>query len=220
MTDWVDLGKSLAPWAQTFGTIIVMVGFVVAAASLRVTIKTNKAKFVLELTDSFLKDEKLLRFWYSLDYEGKDSFIFDLKSFRASETERLLDTLLHKFSVVGRLLRTGAIGIDDIQAISMLCRQTFNNEQVRNYLRYVILDFWRIGVINQTFNDALYLYEKMTTHFVAKGWATYEESMRCRCFIRQLEAITRDETARREVAATIKYDHAIDSCQTRNGITR
>jgi hypothetical protein len=113
--------------------LIAAVGIYYAVKTYRINSRTNRAKFVFDLTESFLKEKELREFWYRLNY---NTWTFVLNSFRHSQDERLLDTLLYKFVVIGRMLRSGAIGVEDIEGLFVMCRQTFSNHEVHDYLAF------------------------------------------------------------------------------------
>jgi hypothetical protein len=210
---WGEVGREFAPWATIGGMCFAALSILIAASSLRHVTRTNKAKFVFDVTDSFLKDGDLQRFWYRLDYDSADdiSWKFDLHTFRQSEEERLLDALLYKFDAVGLMLRTKAVHVSDLEGLFILCRQTFSNADVREYLRFHQLDFWHAySLCTLCYADALYLYQQLTIHFVNTGRAPVRHYADCSAFICELRAIPSDPRRRKAIATRIGYDKNVD----------
>jgi hypothetical protein len=161
---WVSIGTPIT------GMLIAAIGIFYAIKTYRSNSRTNRAKFVFDLTESFLKEKELREFWYRLDYQNPQSWKFVLNIFRHSQDERLLDTLLYKFVVIGQMLRSGAIGVEDIEGLFIMCRQIFGNTEVQDYLRFHRLDFWCSDSLeNSSFRDALYLYGAITDHLVKRA---------------------------------------------------
>jgi hypothetical protein len=203
-----EIVKGVLVWAPIVTPITAMtiaaVGFFYVVKTYRSNSRTNRAKFVFDLTESFLKEKELREFWYRLDY---DSWKFILNIFRHSQDERLLDTLLYKFVVIGRMLRSGAISVQDIEGLFVMCRQTFGNHEVQDYLRFHKLDFWHTQRLQTyTFRDALYLYGAITNHLVKTGRADKQSYKRYQNFVNELDSIPTNRLLQRQIALKIGYD--------------
>jgi hypothetical protein len=206
--DWLELGKSIAPLATIGSMVVGVTGIVIAATSLRAALRTNRAKFVYDLTESFLKDTELKQFWYRLDYDkiSDRAWTFSLSNFRHSTEERLVDTLLYKFVVVGHMLKNKSISLDDIEGLFTICRQTFRNSSVQEYLRFHKLDFWCAeGIVNTEFECGLKMFESVTMHLLKTGRAGTNEYAECKRFIKELDRIPYDILLQQEIAGRIGY---------------
>jgi hypothetical protein len=110
---------------------------------------------VVDLNQEFLGNEAEREFFYRLDYKD---FSFDLDTFAQSNDERQLDRLLYKLSFVGKLLRDGIVGLEDVNNIRHVASRTLRNDEVIKYLKYLkeeqIPD-------RASFSDAVYLFERM-----------------------------------------------------------
>lgn len=200
----------LLAWAQLLGIIAALFGGAMAIQTFRLNTRTNKSKFVLDLSEIFLKDSELKTFWYRLDYDGPLSWKFDLSDFRHSAEERYLDSLLHRCAVVGQLLRSKSVHARDLANIYPVIRQIFCNEQVREYLRFNMLDFWRVaGHVQPHWPDAHYLYEQLLRWHIKEGIAKQKELDEYICFARELRQLPRDSELRKEVAGRINYDRSL-----------
>ena len=119
-----------------------------AIATLRHNAKTNRSKFIIDLIESFLKDDATRQFWYKLDY---DDWKFDLSTFRHSEEERQIDALLYRLSVTGQMLRNHSVSHHDLVTTYPIIRQFFTNIEIREYLRFNMLDFYRAQRVTLTY---------------------------------------------------------------------
>lgn len=206
--DWGELGRDIQPWATIVGIAVGACSLYISSRSLGVTSRTNKAKFVFDLTDSFLKDPELRRFWYKLDYDSitENTWKFDLTTFRHSEDERMIDTLIYKFSVVGHMLKSGAINDNDIIGLYTECRQLFHNQQIREYIRFVQLDFYCTdGFTHLQFADGLYCYEMLTRASVKIRNMNKSELVDCLDFISEIRSIVNKPELRKAIAERIGY---------------
>jgi len=114
-----------------------------------------KARFVLDLNQEFLSSEAERAFFYQLDYRD---FEFKPELFAQSNDERQLDRLLYKLSYVGKLLRDGVVGLDDVNDIRHIASRTLRNDEAIKYLKYLK----EVQVPDHAcFSDAVYLFEQM-----------------------------------------------------------
>ncbi|WP_157726321.1 hypothetical protein [Imhoffiella purpurea] len=188
--------------------LFVIIGGSIAVATLRYNSKTNRSKFIFDLTDSFIKDPLTRKFWYRLDYED---WKFDLHSFRHSEEEQQIDALLYRFSVAGQLLKNRSLSHEDLRNVYPIARQFFANIEIRKYLKFNMIDFWRVaGHTDFQWPDAMYLYRKQTMYHVRQRLANPEELDDCKRFISELKRIPYERELRRSVAESIGYDRDLD----------
>lgn len=205
--DWAELGRTIQPWASLLGILLTTFAVFIAARSLRLTLRTNRAKFAFDLTESFLKEDKIKSFWARLNYDvGPDAWVFDLSKFRHSEDEKYIDTILYKFMPIGHMIRSRVIVARDVNSLYFMCRQVFHNLQVREYLRFVQIDtFMADGLVGLHFEDALYCYEQMTLWAVKTGYAGKAELNDCRTFIAELRTLHQDPELRQTISKRIGY---------------
>lgn len=201
----------IVPYAQLLGTLIALIGGTIALQSLRLNARTNKSKFIVDLTESIIKDKEVTDFWYRLDYED---WKFDLANFRRSAEERHIDILLCRCAVIGQVLRAGSVSKADLANIFTLIRQIFSNNEIRNYLRFNMLDFYRAaGRLETQWPDALYLYGELLKWHAhnGKGRAQDDEQeiKQHTDFVAELNRIPRDGKLREEIASRINYDRPI-----------
>lgn len=201
----VDL-ETTARVATILGWVVGAVGVTVSVRSFWSNVRTAKAKFVTDLTESFLEKE-LHGFWYRLDYsKHPKGWRFNLANFRMSDDERLLDTLLYKFAVVGHMLKTNAIAAADIEVLIPMCRQTFENEEVRKYLRFYALDFYcEVKMKRTPFPDALYCYEELTKYAVENSILPKSTLGSGPALVSELRAIHNDAMLRAKIATSLGY---------------
>jgi hypothetical protein len=115
----------------------------------------TRARFVLDLNQEFLSNEGEREFFYRLDYRD---FTFNPAAFAQSNDERQLDRLLYKLSYVGKLLRDGVVGLDDVNNIRHIASRTLRNEEVIKYLKFL----QEVQIPDHgSFSDAVYLFERM-----------------------------------------------------------
>jgi len=188
--------------------IFAILGGSVAIVALRQNARTNRSKFILDLTGFALTDSSTRDFWYKLDY---DDWIFELSTFRKSDEEKHIDSMLYKFSVIGQLLRNSSVKASDLNNIYPIVRQFFSNVQIREYLRFNMMDFWRVaGHTDFHWPDAMYLFESLTRYQVQKRRSRWEELEDCKRFLAELRRIPLEKDLRQEIALRIKYDRDID----------
>ena len=131
-----------------------LVGIIVAYDKVLNERGVERARFVFDLSQDFLKSDAERDFFYKLDYLD---FKFDPDTFAQSRDEMHLDRLLYKLSFVGKLLRDGLVELDDVNNIRHIASRTLRNDHVIAYLRYLkeeqVPD-------HASFSDAVYLFEK------------------------------------------------------------
>ena len=211
--DWVEFGRAIQPWATIGSAFLTTFGVFIAARSLRITSKTNKAKFAFELSESFLKEARIQKFWSRLNYDAdENAWKFDLAKFRHSDDERDIDTILYKFMAIGHMIRCGAISAVDVKSLYFTCRQLFHNSEARDYLMFVQIDtYMSDGFTGLHFGDALYCYEQMTRWAVKTRYAARSELTDCRNFIAELQRVSVQPQLRKAVATRIGYAPRIPS---------
>jgi hypothetical protein len=207
----MSIAADIVPYAQLLGTLIALIGGAIALQNLRLNARTNKSKFIVDLTESIIKDKEVTDFWYRLDY---DDWKFDLTNFRRSAEERHIDILLSRCAVIGQVLRAGSVSKADLTNIFILIRQVFSNEEIRNYLRFNMLDFYRdAGRLETQWPDALYLYgELLKWHAHNRRGRAQDDEQEIKKhtdFVAELNRIPSDGSLREEIAHRIKYDRPI-----------
>jgi hypothetical protein len=190
------------------GTLIALIGGAIAIQSLRLNARTNKSKFILDLTESFIKDKEIAEFWYRLDYKDSESWKFDLSQFRHSAEEHYLNTLLYRCSVTGQLLRMRALKHADLVNLFIIIRQIFSNKEVRDYLRFNVLDFHRSHA-DLHWPDAIYLYTELLKWNTRGKNGDPDDLKEHLEFVAELKRIPYDSKLREAIARRIKYDGPI-----------
>jgi hypothetical protein len=202
------ISQAILDFIKVASGLFVVIGGSIAVAALRHNSKTNRSKFIFDLTESFLKDPSTRKLWYRLDY---DDWKFDLTNFRHSDEEQQIDALLYRFSVVGQLLRNRSICHEDLRNIYTIVRQFFTNIEIRNYLRFNVIDFWRVaGHKDSHWPDAMYLYIEQTRYHVRNQLANMEELEDCKRFLSELKNIPYEKDLRQSIAQRIRYDRDLD----------
>lgn len=203
----MSLAITALPYLQVIGALIALAGGAIAVQAFRLNARTNKSKFILDLTESFLRDKEIVEFSYHLDYE---TWKFDLSRFRHSPEERYLDTLLNRCAVMGQLLRMKSIGAADLANVFSIIRQIFSNEDVRKYLQFHMLDFYRTaGHVEPHFPDAHYLYINLLRWAARSQKGNPDDLKNYLEFVAELKRIPYDRRLREAVAARIGYDRPI-----------
>jgi hypothetical protein len=154
----VDLGSAVLVVLGLLGLVSILLAYRQlrqGQQAQREQASATRARFVLDLNQEFLSNEAEREFFYRLDYKD---FVFNPDTFAQSTDERQLDRLLYKLSYVGKLLRDGVVGIEDVNNVRHIASRTLRNEEVIKYLKYLkeeqIPD-------HGSFSDAVYLFERM-----------------------------------------------------------
>jgi len=202
--------QNVVPYLQLLGVIIALIGGGIAIQTFRLNARTNKSKFVLDLTETFIKDEEMIKFWYRIDYDDDRSWKFDLTTFRHSEEERRLDTLLYRCSVMGQMLRMGSLKSADLSNVFIIIQRIFLNDQVRNYLLFNMLDFYITAKHREPhWPDAMYLYDELLKWHIRNRNGNINDLREYQTFLKELKMLPHDAELRNSVAHRIKYDRPL-----------
>jgi hypothetical protein len=148
----------------TFGDALTIVGFVFTILTLVFTaleIRRNtlaqRIKFLLDLTERYFSDTAVRKFFYKVDYR---QFRFDEDTFTGTDEERWLDSLLYTFDLIGFMVRTKAVRLDEVRIIAFQASRVLNNDEVKKYLLWLDEEHAREGQPERAHDDARYLIEK------------------------------------------------------------
>ncbi|MFX0556939.1 hypothetical protein ACOCEA_09075 [Maribacter sp. CXY002] len=114
--------------------------------------RVNRVRFIYDLTNDLFADDKIREFFYKIDYE-KFEFEFDdkkIEKFKGSDEERWLDTILYRYDVIGRMVRTETMPLKDIEYILFEIIQVYKNKDVRNYLKWLDGEFDTHGKLGKS----------------------------------------------------------------------
>lgn len=134
----------------TVDTIVQIIGFALAIIGIRFTYKqmeetsrVNRVKFIYDLTNDLFSDDKIREFFYKIDYEKFEFKLEDKKieKFKGSNEERWLDAILYRYDVIGRMVRTETIPLNDIEYVLFEIIQVYKNKDVNNYLKWLDGEF-------------------------------------------------------------------------------
>jgi hypothetical protein len=104
----------------------------------------------------YFGDEQTRRFFYQLDW-GK--WHFDPQRIANAEEEPWLDSLLYNLDVIGRMVRIGALHLEDAKLIAFQAARVLNNEEVARYLEWLGKDYAKHS-LPLPHQDARFLAEK------------------------------------------------------------
>lgn len=147
----------------TFGDILTVVGFaftilslIFAAREVRRNTLAQRTQFLLDFTERYFSDNDVRKFFYKIDY---NKFQFDLDEFICSDEERWLDSLLYTFDVIGRMVRTGAVTLDEVSIIAFQASRVLRSPEVEKYLRWLDKEHAQEGRPGAAHSDARYLMQ-------------------------------------------------------------
>jgi len=128
---------------QIIGFFIALGAFLIAFRQMTETSKVNRIKFIYDLTNDLFGDNKLREFFYKIDY---DKFKFstkeeDLKKFKGSNEERWLDSILYRYDVIGRMVRSNVIPLKDLEYVLFEIVQVYKNKHVKKYIKWLDGEF-------------------------------------------------------------------------------
>jgi len=145
----------------TFGDILTLAGFIFTIASLilaarevRRNTTAQRTQFLLDFTERYFADNDVRKFFYKIDY---NKFKFDVKELVGSDEERWLDSLLYTFDLIGRMVRTGAVTLDEVSIIAFQASRVLGNPEVEKYLDWLDKEHAHEGRRVPAHSDARYL---------------------------------------------------------------
>ncbi|WP_299362164.1 hypothetical protein [Winogradskyella sp.] len=132
----------------TIDTIVSIIGFAFAIIGIWFTYKqmketsrVNRVKFIYDLTNDLFGDDKIREFFYKIDYEKFTFNLEEIDKFKDSSEERWLDAILYRYDVIGRMVKTKTIPLNDIDYILFEIIQVYKNKDVKNYLKWLDGEF-------------------------------------------------------------------------------
>lgn len=138
----------------TLGNLISFLGFIATAIGLFVAVKQMKRNFkiqksnlILKITDELFEDSAQRQFFYKIDYERFKFDLDNLDSFKESDDERRLDSLLYKYDAISKVIRMKLIDIEDIEFLMFEIIQVLENKEVQKYISWLENEFENHGVI-------------------------------------------------------------------------
>jgi len=145
----------------TFGDVLTVVGFaftlvslIFAAREIRRNTLAQRTRFLLDFTERYFRDTDTRKFFYKIDY---NKFRFHLSEFIGSDEERWLDSLLYTFDVIGRMVRTGAVTLDEVSIVAFQASRVLGNPEVGRYLEWLDGEHEEEGRPGPAHSDARYL---------------------------------------------------------------
>ena len=145
----------------TLGDVLTVVGFAFTLVSLIFAVReirrntlAQRTRFLLDFTERYFSDTDVRRFFYEIDY---NRFRFYLTKFTGSDEERWLDSLLYTFDVIGRMIRTGAVTLDEVSIVAFQASRVLGNPEVDKYLKWLDEEYEREGRPGPAHSDARYL---------------------------------------------------------------
>lgn len=132
---------------QIIGFSIAIAGLWVAVSQMRATSKVNRTKFIFDLTNELFKEGETRKFFYKIDYE---KFTFVVKEFQGSDEERWLDAILYRYDVIGRMVKTKVIPLNEIEYVLFEMVQVYKNPEVQKYLEWLDTEFEKHGQLGKS----------------------------------------------------------------------
>ena len=138
----------------TLGNLISVLGFIATAIGLflaikqmRRNLKIQKSNVILKITDELFQDNEQRQFFYKIDYEKFEFNLDKLESFKGSDDERRLDSLLYKYDAISKLIRMALIDVEDIEFLLFEIVQVMHNKEVKKYIKWLDGEFEEHGVV-------------------------------------------------------------------------
>jgi hypothetical protein len=152
MLDWdprVNLGHLLT----ALGFLFTGVSVLFAGWGLKRSATTQRADFLLKMTERYFEDDDVRALYYQVDW---GTWTFDFAGLPRSENERLLDRLLYSFDEIGQLLRMGVLDKQQAGLFAFQASRVLRNAEVRKYLALLDRDYRAEG-LGEAHADARYL---------------------------------------------------------------
>lgn len=158
----------------TTGSILLAIGLLITGTGLLLNFlqllrswRVQKAQFLSNITKDLFDEGDLRRFFYKIDYE---KFVFDpeaLDSFKGSDNERYLDSLLYRYNHLGSLVRMKILEIGEIEFLIFEIVQVFKNKEVDKYISWLESEYKKHGSIGSNsrkrpYDDARWLIERLS----------------------------------------------------------
>ena len=129
---------------QIVGFTFAIIGLSMTYIQMKRTAKTNRIKFISDLTNDLLNDNDIRDFFYKLDYE---KFKFKVGDFKSSKEERWLDSILFKYDVIGKMVLNKALTIPEIEFVLFEIIQVYKNKEVQKYLKWLDKEYVKHGML-------------------------------------------------------------------------
>lgn len=127
-----------------------------AGKELEETMRSQRAQHLLAIHNLYFGHELTRRFYYKLDWQ---LWHFDPERIANSEEEPWLDNLLYNLDAIGRMVRIGAVPLEDAKVIAFQAARVMKNAEVQKYLTWLTQEYR-----NQRFppphEDAQYLADR------------------------------------------------------------
>jgi hypothetical protein len=134
-------------------------GLIFNATQLRQNNVTRRAELLLTILNQYFNNQSQRDMYYRLDY---GQFRFTPNDFPGSEEEKALDGILYNLDVVGRLLRIGAITLDEAHILEFEVQRVLKNQEVIKYLRWLEEQTKAIGEMDVPFEYAKHLSKALS----------------------------------------------------------
>src|SRR5205085_6581894 len=115
---------SITDVVALIGLFLTGFGLIFAALQLRQNNITRRAELLLAIINQYFNNPNQRKLYYQLDY---NQFRFDPNRFQGSEEEQALDGILYNLDVIGRLLRIGAITIEEAHTFEFEVQRVLRN---------------------------------------------------------------------------------------------
>ena len=110
--------------------ILGLISIYLAYRQFRFAERAHRTEMYMRLCGDILEDEERREFIYRLDYSA---WKFDPNSFPVSEEEKHIDILLYRLSLIGQLLRTKDLSLDNLEWLSSYVRVILRNPEIHKY---------------------------------------------------------------------------------------
>jgi hypothetical protein len=171
---------SIGDISTALSFLTAFVGLVFAAVQLRRSIVVQRARFLLDATERYFGDTDVRRLYYDIDYcrfrlefvDGEPANVQrgdqPPKPFIGSDEERLLDTLLYTFDVIGRIAESGALHGKEARLFAFQAERVFHNSEILRLLAWLDNERRRFGGELPTHRAARKLVERVSSRSKAR----------------------------------------------------
>lgn len=148
---------SIADIVGLIGLFLTGFGLIFTALQLRQNNITRRSETLVSIINQYFSDASQRKMFYKLDY---NKFQFNPETFTGSDDEQALDGILYNLDVIGKLLRIGAITLEEARIFEFEAQRVFSNKEVIKYLDWFEKDIVNLDV-NIPFQNAQYLSEQL-----------------------------------------------------------
>jgi hypothetical protein len=141
--------QDLAAIANVLTFLLAIPVVLIAYRELRLNTRVQRAQFLLDATERYFGNAEERGIYYDIDYRqfnlcfaagepdtiqrGKEP----PKPFIGSSEERLLDSILYSFDVIGRIVEMGALDERDARIFAFQAERVLSNREVAKYIVWV-----------------------------------------------------------------------------------